>query len=154
MKKILAHLILLPLVFLAGCMSPPAGLDLSSQRLSANRTYIVESHPMDGHAPINKMHAWEVRVTLPSGQPVDGARIAVDGGMPQHGHGLPTQPKVTRALGDGRYLVEGVKFSMPGWWELKLKIDGAQGRDDVTFNTVVSLMAPHHTNAPDLVARR
>jgi hypothetical protein len=109
---------------------------------------------MDGHAPINKMHAWEVRVTLPSGQPVDGARIAVDGGMPQHGHGLPTQPKVTRALGDGRYLVEGVKFSMPGWWELKLKIDGAQGRDEVTFNTVVSLMAPHHTNAPDLVARR
>ena len=65
------------------------------------------------------------------------ARIAVDGGMPQHGHGLPTRPRVTRELGDGSYLLEGMKFSMTGWWEIKLAIDAAEGTDKVTFNTVV-----------------
>ena len=31
-----------------------------------------------------------------------------------------------------------MKFSMTGWWELKLAIDGPQGADRVTFNTVVN----------------
>jgi hypothetical protein len=65
------------------------------------------------------------------------ARIGVDGGMPQHGHGLPTKPRVTRELGDGRYLIEGMKFSMTGWWEIKLAVQGDRGADKVTFNTVV-----------------
>jgi hypothetical protein len=152
-KSIVSHLLALPLAFLAGCMSAPAGLDLSPERHTANNTYIVETHPANGLAPLNKIHTWEVRVTLPSGQPVDGARIAVDGGMPQHGHGLPTQPKVTRALGNGRYLMEGVKFSMTGWWEIKLKIDGAQGSDKVTFNTIVTGKPPQ-TSGADQLARR
>ena len=44
------------------------------------------------------------------------AAITVDGGMPQHGHGFPTRPRVTRDLDDGTYLLEGMKFSMTGWW--------------------------------------
>src|SRR4249920_3274177 len=32
-----------------------------------------------------------------------------DGGMPQHGHGLPTRPVVSRELADGTYLMEGMK---------------------------------------------
>ncbi|WP_454743426.1 hypothetical protein [Cupriavidus necator] len=31
-----------------------------------------------------------------------------------------------------------MKFSMPGWWEIKLKIDAASGTDEVTFNTIVA----------------
>jgi hypothetical protein len=30
-----------------------------------------------------------------------------------------------------------MKFSMTGWWEVKLDIQGPQGSDQVTFNTVV-----------------
>ena len=48
--------------------------------------------------------------------------------MPQHGHGLPTRPQVTRELADGTYLIEGMKFSMTGWWEIKLAIDSPAGR--------------------------
>ena len=66
------------------------------------------------------------------------ARIEVDGGMPQHGHGLPTRPQVTRELPGGGYLIEGMKFSMSGWWEVKLAIEGPAGADRVTFNTVVA----------------
>jgi hypothetical protein len=58
--------------------------------------------------------------------------------MPQHGHGLPTQPRVTRELGDGTYQLDGMKFSMTGWWEIKLAIQGPQGADKVTFNTLVN----------------
>ena len=68
---------------------------------------------------------------------VDGAAVTVDGGMPQHGHGLPTRPLVGREVAAGRYSMEGMKFSMPGWWEIKLAIEAAQGDDTVVFNTVV-----------------
>jgi hypothetical protein len=136
-KKIFFLLVFFLLApFLSGCMSPPAGLDLSSQRATAHDLYVVEAHPVAGPLSINKIHAWEVRIARASGEPVTGARIAVDGGMPQHGHGFPTQPRVTRELGEGRYLLEGVKFSMTGWWEIKLKIDGTAGKDDVTFNVI------------------
>jgi hypothetical protein len=54
--------------------------------------------------------------------------------MPQHGHGLPTRPRVTRNLGDGAYEIEGVRFNMGGWWEFKLAIAGPRGTDTVTFN--------------------
>ncbi|TFW33198.1 FixH family protein [Massilia horti] len=151
-KKISLSLAFLSLVALTGCMSAPAGLDLSSVRHTAKATYIVETRPAAGYAPLFKMHAWEVRVTSAAGQPLDGLKISVDGGMPQHGHGLPTQPKVTRQLGDGRYLVEGMKFSMPGWWEIKYKIDGAAGEDNVTFNTIVN-GRPAQPAAPQLAVR-
>ncbi len=84
------------------------------------------------------MHSWMVKLKDPAGSPVTGATLAVDGGMPQHGHGLPTKPRVTREIESGTYLVEGMKFSMPGWWDIKFDIQSAQGHDKVTFNTVVA----------------
>jgi hypothetical protein len=69
-----------------------------------------------------------------AGHTVDGATIAVDGGMPQHGHGLPTRPRVTTSLGGGRYEIAGVRFNMGGWWELSLDITSSVGSDKVTFN--------------------
>jgi hypothetical protein len=73
-------------------------------------------------------------VTDADGHPVDGATIAIDGGMPQHGHGLPTRPRVTRNLGAGLYEIAGVRFNMGGWWEFSLDITGSVGSDKVTFN--------------------
>ena len=121
-----------------GCMSPPKDLDLALTRPSVDSKYIVTLQPPAKPAAINQLHAWQVLVTSPAGAPVVHARIQVDGGMPQHGHGLPTRPQVTRELPDGGYLIEGMKFSMTGWWEIKLAIDGPAGADRVTFNTVVA----------------
>jgi hypothetical protein len=83
------------------------------------------------------MHSWMIELTDAEGAPVIDAMIAVDGGMPQHGHGLPTAPAVTRNFGDGRYLVEGMRFNMGGWWVIELDIDGRAGPDSVTFNYVL-----------------
>lgn len=52
-------------------------------------------------------------------------------------HGLPTRPQVTPLAVDGTYLIEGMKFSMSGWWEIKLAIEADGGSDKVTFNTMV-----------------
>jgi hypothetical protein len=138
LQQSLRTISLIQLVSLAACMTPPSGLNVSLDRPTDHGKYQVALHSLAEPITVNKMHAWEILLRSPSGATVSGARISVDGGMPQHGHGFPTQPRVTRELGDGRYLIEGMKFSMPGWWEIKLKVDAASGPDDVTFNTVIA----------------
>lgn len=126
------------LAALAACATPPAQLDLSLHRPTAEGRYVVTLQPPAATPAINQLHSWQVRLETPAGQPVGRARITVDGGMPQHGHGLPTRPRVTRELADGTYLLEGMKFSMTGWWEIKLAIQAVDGEDKVTFNRMVA----------------
>jgi hypothetical protein len=132
---------LFPLAVLAtaltACAAPPKGLDLSLRHPSAQGRYVVQMEPPAASPAINQIHAWQIKVTSPEGAPVRNARIAVDGGMPQHGHGLPTRPQVTREVAEGTYLMEGMKFSMTGWWEIKLAIQSAEGADAAVFNTVI-----------------
>ncbi len=68
------------------------------------------------------------------GRPVDGASVTVDGGMPEHNHGLPTRPRVTSNPGNGVYEIEGVRFNMGGWWEFRLHITSGAGADVITFH--------------------
>ena len=128
----------LALASLAGCMTPPPDLDLSLQHPTQDKKFVVAMQPPTTPPAINQIHSWQVKLSTPDGAPVTHARINVDGGMPQHGHGLPTRPQVTRELADGTYLVEGMKFSMTGWWEIKLAIQTANAADRVTFNRVVT----------------
>lgn len=102
-------------------------------RASAARQFTATLQPDQPLRP-RRMHTVRVAVTDAAGVPVDGATIQIDGGMPQHGHGLPTRPRVTRALGNGLYEIEGVRFNMGGWWEFKLAIKATSGSDVVTFN--------------------
>jgi hypothetical protein len=116
---------------------PPADLDLSLVKPTDQGLYTASVEPGLSPIPVGTMHGWVVQITTPDGRPVDNARIAVDGGMPQHGHGLPTEPQVSADLGEGRYHVEGMKFNMPGWWVVNLSVDGPEGPDTVTFNLVL-----------------
>jgi hypothetical protein len=115
----------------------PSDLDLARDKPSEGGRYRVAVVAPTPAPAVNQLHAWRVTLTDAQGQRVKGAHFAVDGGMPQHGHGFPTRPRVTRELEDGSYLLEGMKFSMTGWWELKLGIDAAPGADQVAFNIVV-----------------
>jgi hypothetical protein len=128
----------LALAALAACStSVPSDLDLSLSHRSNHGAYLVSLQPPSPAPAINQMHAWQVRVSAADGSPVRQARLRIDGGMPQHGHGLPTRPQVTSEIAEGIYLLEGMKFSMPGWWEIRLAIQGPAGDDAVTFNTLV-----------------
>jgi len=102
-------------------------------RASASRQFTATLQPDQPLRP-RRMQTVRVAITDAAGAPVDNATIRIDGGMPQHGHGLPTRPRVTRALGNGLYEIEGVRFNMGGWWEFKLAINAPSGSDIVTFN--------------------
>jgi hypothetical protein len=122
---------------LTGCMlfaKPPADLDYSRTRTSEARHYRATIHPQGDTIPQGKLHRWTLHLETAAGAPVDSVTLTVDGGMPQHGHGLPTKPQVTRVLGNGDHLVEGMKFNMGGWWVVKFGVDAAAGRDSVVFN--------------------
>jgi hypothetical protein len=79
--------------------------------------------------PINKIHSWVLTVRTVSGDPVTTAEISVLGGMPLHDHGMPTRPRVTENLGEGRYRLEGMRFHMNGQWEVSVTVK-ADGKVD------------------------
>jgi hypothetical protein len=116
-----------------GAKRPAASEFGLGPRSSAHGRYVATLEPA---MPLRPRQMQTVRVTVrdADGRAIDEAQISVDGGMPQHGHGLPTRPRVTRNLGDGVYEIEGVRFNMGGWWEFKLAIAGSGGADTVTFN--------------------
>lgn len=82
---------------------------------------------------INRIHSWTLFIEDAEGNPLVGAQLSMTGGMPIHNHGLPTDPRMTRELGDGRYLFEGVRFHMNGAWELTLTIVANGSRDIVVI---------------------
>ena len=116
-----------------GAKRPAASEFGLGPRMSAAGRYIATLEPS---RPLRPRQMQTVRVTVhdAEGRAIDAAEISIDGGMPQHGHGLPTRPRATRNSGDGIYEIEGVRFNMGGWWEFKVAIAGSRGADTVTFN--------------------
>ena len=102
-------------------------------RSSANSLYVATLEPTRELRP-RQMQTVRVAIVDGDGRAVEGATLTIAGGMPQHGHGLPTRPRMTRVVGAGTYEVEGVRFNMGGWWELKVTITSERGADTVTFN--------------------
>jgi hypothetical protein len=115
----------------------PPDLDVSTSRASAQGVFKATIRPAVDPIPINSLHRWTLHVETPDRKPIENAAITVDGGMPQHGHGLPTQPQITKYLGNGDYLIEGMKFQMAGWWVVDFTIDAANQHDTVRFNMIL-----------------
>jgi hypothetical protein len=116
-----------------GAKRPAAAEFGLGPRTSAQGRYVATLAP---ERPLRTRQLQTVRVVItdPDGQAIEGATLTIDGGMPQHGHGLPTRPRVTQALGNGAYQIDGVRFNMGGWWEFKVTITANGSADTVTFN--------------------
>jgi hypothetical protein len=115
----------------------PEGLDRSRRHASEQRRFLVSIHDTERWTRLNRIHNWTVTVQTADGKPIENAEIALDGGMPAHNHGFPTKPKVTKHIGNGTYLIEGVKFNMTGWWEFVFRIRAGELEDRVRFNVVI-----------------
>ena len=124
-------------IFLTACsmfMNPPAASEFGlGPRASHGGLYVATIDTLQA-LKVGKLQRVKLTVRDASQHVVEDATITIDGGMPQHGHGLPTAPKVSAKLGNGTYQVDGLKFNMGGWWELKFRIVSAAGTDSVTFN--------------------
>jgi hypothetical protein len=121
---------------LAGRHAPPEGLDLARVKSTEQDLYQVSIEPESGPVKQGPLHSWIAAVKSANGTPIVDATVAVDGGMPDHGHGLPTAPKASH-IGDGHYRIDGIRFNMGGWWELRLTINGPAGTDAVVFNIML-----------------
>jgi len=127
---------LLILIFISFtlCNSAFSETDLRSNKVSDNGhfqvSYISKLEPIE----INNLHAWNIFIKDKNGNDVSNAEVSVIGGMPEHNHGLPTQPQITMNFGDGCYLLEGMKFHMLGWWTVTISITNENKSDAVTFN--------------------
>jgi hypothetical protein len=116
---------------------PPEGLDLARTKATVAGNFKVSIEPDGGAVPQGPLHSWVATISMPDGAPVENAKVTIDGGMPQHGHGLPTEPQVTGSPAPGKYKIEGVKFNMGGWWVFRLKIQAGGKSDEAEFNLVL-----------------
>lgn len=113
---------------------PPKDLDYATMKMTANNAYNVMYKSIGGQIRINRIHSWELTINDAAGQPVNDAMVTVVGDMPEHGHGLPTQPEITKVGAGGLYRVDGMKFTMPGWWVVTVSIMVDDVHDSVSFN--------------------
>ena len=101
--------------------------------LTTNQDSALEIFSQLDPLAINTIHSWELALYTADGAPLSGARMSVVGGMPDHDHGLPTSPVVTGEITPGHYLLDGVRFHMPGRWLLTFDVISDQGSDSATL---------------------
>ncbi|WP_325807813.1 FixH family protein [Cocleimonas sp. KMM 6892] len=106
-------------------------------QVSENEHYSVDlmcKHPptLGGFLPCSL-------VLSDNSNPISNAIIKIEGGMPEHHHGLPTSPTISWDSEKEVHIINGLKFSMPGAWQLKFLIEKTDKlpRDIVTFNFVI-----------------
>lgn len=119
----LAVVLLLPVTTVADDCSE------GCEAVSRDGHFQVTARPVPEKPPLREYHDWIVEVKDDNGDPADLAGLTVSGGMPGHGHGLPSQPKVHEHLGDGRYRISGFLFNMHGEWTLSFHLAGPDLED-------------------------
>ena len=97
---------------------------------SSDGNYLVRLRPVGGPIPKNQpfeLELWVFPAVVESSrptrpvQPLTGVRVGVDARMPDHGHGMLRQPRVTDRA-DGSHLVEGMLLHMGGFWQLTVDV--------------------------------
>jgi len=131
MTRLRSTLILAMLTCLSWSASSVAQEALVS--LPTDRGYRLQIYSQVTPLEINRIHSWELSLTDSDGVTVTDVTIQISGGMPEHDHGMPTLPRVTQTLANGRLLLQGVRFHMPGFWELIFDIQTPTGADRAKF---------------------
>jgi hypothetical protein len=142
-------ILLFVLLALSGCAAPdavpaqqgavtrPAQIDTAATQLSQQGLFRISYRTDLDPITINTLHSWTLQIETAAGEPVAGGAVSVEGGMPEHNHGMPTEPVVS--AGDaGSYLVEGMKFQMPGWWTVTVTVDAGEQTDSATFHLLLN----------------
>ncbi|MDP6849782.1 MAG: FixH family protein [Planctomycetota bacterium] len=79
--------------------------------VACSRSEVQVEYP-EGGPPLNQFFSMKVFVN-----PSEADSIQVDADMPAHGHGMIVKPVVTQEE-PGVWRVDGMKYHMPGAWEL------------------------------------
>lgn len=104
---------------------------------------VIEPEP----PPIGELFAVVTTVRTHDGFPVEDGKVKVDGWMPDHNHGMQTDPRVDPGVcdaagvcihKDGVYRSEGFKFHMDGRWSIRIAVEGPRGADATSFERDVA----------------
>jgi len=100
-----------------------APLRLVKTLCSNGGTYGIDILAAPDPIPLGDLFDIEVRVRegCRSGPPAEKVGLEVEAIMPGHGHGMNTHPRVA-TLGGGRFLATGLRFHMPGRWEVHFDV--------------------------------
>src|SRR5437867_582258 len=102
-------------------------------RASHNGRYNAEVVSTRSTPAVGMAQSWTVSISRRNHRPVAHARLAVRTWMPETGERSSALAKA-HYLGGGRYVIDNVSFSRPGWWNVALVIDGVAGTDSLAFN--------------------
>jgi sugar lactone lactonase YvrE len=96
-----------------------AGNTLPATLCSNGARYQLRLQSKPSAIPYNALFEIEVQIAEGCVAPktLTDATLAVDAVMPEHRHGMNTQPEVL-SLGNGRFRVQGLMLHMAGLWEL------------------------------------
>jgi hypothetical protein len=114
--------------------------DLFSEGGSIRVTYYLESE----NAPLNDIHSWKLLLEDKNGAIIENAEIVVSPDMPEHLHGMLTTAEVYELDEPGMYRVDGMKFHMPGWWEVTIDVTTPKTRDLVRFQLIIGENIQNH----------
>ena len=108
-------------------VAAPAGPALPASFCSNAETFRVEVARAPSPLPLGSFFDLEVRLVdgCRGTAALEGVVLRADGAMPGHGHGMNSAAR-TSPLGGGRYAVSGLRFHMPGDWELRF--DAIRGK--------------------------
>lgn len=135
MKKVLRSFfaIKLSILLTVSCSLTTSHGKYHFKKASQDGHYVVTLKSNNHPPPMKRIHSWTVTILNRQNKATD-AQIDVYGGMPSHRHDFPTSPRITKNLGNGQYLVDGIKFTMPGHWQIRFTIIEENKRDFVAFD--------------------
>lgn len=132
---------LLALLGCGGGAEPAAPPGFGAERETQLRRYKVDLKLVPDPPVMNELFRAEVGVRAKDGGVIEDAKVLLNARMPQHGHGMETDPVNDPGVcGEGgckhpggRYGAEGFRFHMPGEWTVTVEIDGPEGADSTSF---------------------
>lgn len=136
--RLAASFICVLLLYLVSTVIGLANSMLPTRVLSASGQYSIKLVPEEKPIHIGKLHRWVVTITeRQSNQKVRPDTLEVSGGMPAHGHGLPSNPVVTEYNPETGWYIDGVKFNMAGLWEMTVRFKTENKWDSATIKISV-----------------
>lgn len=130
MIRLLRFFLILPWLASAPALANDVAPELTATTASGVRLEVFSDlSPL----ALNRIHSWHIRLQDAAGRPYAAHRLELSGGMPEHDHGLPTAPAASSTGNPGEFLLEGMRFHMPGRWLLDFTLVGPQGTETVSL---------------------
>lgn len=110
-------------------------------RTTQNGQYIVDVQFKPAIPKMGELFSVYATVKDRAGEPVEAGVVVLDARMPQHDHGMETDPIADKGTceGDvcshpgGVFFSEGFKFHMAGSWTVTVDVQGPRGPDSTSF---------------------